>query len=377
MKIGIDARGANLYRGTGIGTYTENVIREILNIDDKNSYTLYWYGEGYKEFLKDNCKITMASRGNHGFFENMYFPYNIEKNNIEVYHIPQNGIGFSGNLSCLKIATIHDLIPYIMPETVGKGYLMKFLKSMPVILEECDALITVSEYSKKDILKFFPIDPNKIYVTPLAANDNYRILDKTYCKNYLYKNYKIKDNFILYIGGFSARKNVSSLIKAFSKISSAVNSNTKLVIVGASKDSIEALKKLCSSLNISEEVIFTGYVKEEDLPIFYNSCEIFVYPSIYEGFGLPPLEAMSCGAPVISSNTTSIPEVVKDSGILVNPLKISEIEEALWKVLTDENLRNELKLSGLKNSNNFSWRNTAEKTLKVYEEVFNEQNRQV
>lgn len=370
MKIGIDARGINLYRGTGIGTYTENVVKELLNIDKKNSYTLYWYGTGYEAFKKNNCKINLISKGHHDFFESAYLPYNTVKNNLDIYHIPQNGIGLSKDLSCLKISTIHDLIPYIMPETVGKGYLLKFLKSIPAIVEKSDAIITVSEYSKKDLLKFFPINPDKIYVTPLAANKNYKLMNKEYCCGYLLNNYSIKNKFILYIGGFSPRKNVKALIYAFSKIKNSFLKPINLVIVGSIKDDLINLKVLCNRLRISKDVIFTGYVKEAELPIFYNACEVFAYPSLYEGFGLPPLEAMSCGAPVITSNISSIPEVVKDNGILINPFKSSEIETALWKVLNDETLRNDLIVKGIKNSADFSWRKTAEKTLAVYDDIY-------
>lgn len=370
MKIGIDARGINLYKGTGIGTYTDNLVRELLNIDSRNSYTLYWYGKGYEIFKRDNCKINLISKGHHDFFERGYLPYNTVKNNIDIYHIPQNGIGLSENLSCIKIATIHDLIPYVMPETVGKGYLLKFLKAIPVVVEKSDAIITVSEYSKKDLLKFFPINPDKIYVTPLAANKNYKLMNKAYCNSYLLNNYNIKNKFILYIGGFSPRKNVKALIYAFSKIKKSFSKPVSLVIVGSNKDDLNILKMLCDRLRISKDVVFTGYVKEAELPFFYNACEVFAYPSLYEGFGLPPLEAMSCGAPVITSNISSIPEVVKDNGILIDPFKSSEIENALWKVLSNDTLRNDLIIKGIKNSAAFSWRKTAEKTLSVYNDVY-------
>jgi len=370
MKIGIDARGINLYKGTGIGTYTENLVRELLNIDKKNSYTLYWYGTGYEFFKRNNCKINLISKGHHDFFESGYLPYNTVKSNIDIYHIPQNGIGLSENLSCIKIATIHDLIPYVMPETVGKGYLLKFLKTIPIVVEKSDAIITVSEYSKKDLLKFFPINPDKIYVTPLAANKNYKLMNKAYCSSYLLNNYNIKNKFILYIGGFSPRKNVKALIYAFSKIKKSLSKPVNLVIVGSNKDDLNILKILCDRLRISKDVVFTGYVKETELPIFYNVCEVFAYPSLYEGFGLPPLEAMSCGAPVITSNISSIPEVVKDNGILIDPFKSSEIENALWKVLSDEALKNDLSVKGIKNSAAFSWRKTAEKTLNVYNDIY-------
>jgi len=177
MRIAIDARGINLYNGTGIGTYTENVLKNLINIDTTNNYHIFWSGNNYESIKKDNCKIVMTSKKHQRFFENHYFPESISKENIDIYHMPQNGIGFSEEISCKKIITIHDLIPYIMPETVGRGYLLKFLKEMPLIIGNSDGIITVSEFSKRDILKFFPIDESKIYVTPLAADKKYVKID--------------------------------------------------------------------------------------------------------------------------------------------------------------------------------------------------------
>lgn len=370
MRIAIDARGINFYNGTGIGTYTENVLKNLINIDKINNYHIFWSGSNYESIKRENCKIVMTSKKHQRFFEDHYFPTNLSNEQIDIYHMPQNGIGFSQEVSCKKIITLHDLIPYVMPETVGKGYLLKFLKEMPIIIEGSDGIITVSEFSKRDILKFFPIDEKKIFVTPLAADKKYTPLDKGFCKNFLKVEYNLEDPFILYLGGFSERKNVASAIIAFSKIYKDLDKKYNLVIVGGYKDSSQRLLKLTDELNISSHVIFTGFVPEEHLPIFYNCCDTFIYPSFYEGFGLPPLEAMNCGAPVIASNLTSIPEVVGDGGILINPYDISEISSAMGNLLSSEKLKSELSYKGLKRAKEFSWQNTAQNTLKVYESVY-------
>jgi glycosyltransferase involved in cell wall biosynthesis len=371
MRIALDARGINFYSGTGIGTYTENVLKNLIDIDNVNNYHIFWSGNNYESVKKENCKIVMTSKRHQRFFEDHYFPENIARESIDIYHMPQNGIGFSEEISCKKIVTIHDLIPYIMPETVGKGYLLKFLKEMPIIIGGSDGIITVSEYSKRDILKFFPIDESKIFVTPLAADKKYTPIDKSYCKTFLKDVYNLENPFILYLGGFSERKNVASLLKAFSKVYKDLDKKYNLVIVGGYKDASQYLVKLTNELKINSHVIFTGFVPEEHLPVFYNGCDTFVYPSLYEGFGLPPLEAMNCGAPVIASNLTSIPEVVGDGGILINPYDISEISSAIGNVLSNEKLRSELSSKGLKRASEFSWQNTAQNTLKVYESVYN------
>ncbi|MBU3159377.1 glycosyltransferase family 4 protein [Clostridium frigoris] len=371
MKIAIDARGVNLYNGTGIGTYTENVLKNLINIDSVNNYHVFWSGSNFESIKKENCKVIMTSKKHQRFFEDYYFPENISKENIDIYHMPQNGIGLSPEISCKKIVTIHDLIPYVMPETVGRGYLLKFLKEMPIIIGNSDGIITVSEFSKRDILKYFPIDESKIFVTPLAADSKYTPLDKLHCKNFLAKSYNLANPFILYLGGFSERKNVASAITAFSKVYKDLGENYNLVIVGDYKDSSQKLVKLTNELNMQSHVIFAGFIPEDHLPLFYNSCEALIYPSFYEGFGLPPLEAMNCGTPVIASNLTSIPEVVGDAGILINPYDIKDISLAIGNLLSSEKLRSELSSKALLRAKQFSWENTAGLTLKVYESIYN------
>lgn len=370
MRIAIDARGINWYRGTGIGTYTDKILKYLLKMDSESYYHIYWSGDNYEEFQTRNTQIIMASKKHHRFFEQNFFPVNSKISDIDIFHIPQNGIGLCENLDCKKIATIHDLIPYIMPETVGRGYLLKFLKDVPKVIELCDSLITVSEWSKQDILKFFPIDKDKIFVTPLAADDKYKPLDKVKCKDFLSKEYTINNPFILYIGGFSPRKNVKALITAFSKIYKKLDTDYNLVIVGATRDQAQYLSEFSNNLELASKIIFTGFVPEDHLPILYNGCDAFVYPSLYEGFGLPPLEAMNCGTPVITSNLTSIPEVVGDAGMLINPYNETELQDAIVKMLGDENLRNEFIRKGLIRAKEFSWKATAEKTLEVYKKVY-------
>lgn len=370
MRIAIDARGATWYHGTGIGTYTENILSNLIKIDKHNQYLIYWSGKDYDRFEQKNSKIIMTSRKYQRFFQQHYFPENLSSEKVDLYHIPQNGIGLNPEINCSKVVTIHDLIPYIMPETVGRGYLNKFIKEMPQVLHNSDGILTVSEYSKKDILKFFPIDESKIYVTHLAANNKFKPMDKEKCKNKIKETYNIYDDFILYMGGFSDRKNVDSLIKAFAKVYKNIDKKYKLVILGSYRDSSQKLLKLVESLNMKNNIIFAGFIPENDVPLFYNCCSVFVYPSYYEGFGLPPLEAMSCGAPVITSNTTSIPEVVGNAGILINPHVLEEITDAIASMLTDESLRNKYSKLGIDRSKNFTWKKSAEETLKAYKNIY-------
>ena len=303
-------------------------------------------------------------------------PNYIEENNIDMHHIPQNGIGLNELYTSPIVVTIHDLIPYILPETVGRGYLERFLRDMPLIVRDSKVILTVSEYSKRDIIKFFPfVNEEKIFVTPLAANKSYKPLNKTNCIEYIKNKYSIDSPFILYIGGFSTRKNVKELIIAFNKIQKSLKKNYKLVLCGSIRDEGIKLQELCKELLMDDKIIFTGFVPDDELPLFYNAAEVFIYPSSYEGFGLPPLEAMSCATPVITSNLTSIPEVTKDCAILINPFDKDELASSILTLLNSESLLQEYSEKGYNNSLNFTWENTAIATLKAYEHVFENTNK--
>lgn len=372
MNIGIDARSINLYSGSGIGTYSENLILNLIN-NNEDHFNLIWTGKENKNYIKKNTSLTCISGRYGSFYENYFIPNLMNTKDFDLYHLPQNGLGFPQNSNIKKIiVTIHDLIPYTMPETVGKGYLAKFLKEIPYIIDSVSGILTVSQYSKKDILRFFPNFPDsKIFVTPLAANNNFKPLQKNICKEKIKNLYNINDPFILYLGGFSARKNVKTLILSFKKILKDLKKPYKLLLGGSIKDEGEALKKFCISLGLEKDVIFTGFIEDSLLPIFYNASDVFVYPSYYEGFGLPLLEAMSCGTPVITSNLTSIPEVTEDTALLINPSNENDLCNALIKVLNDDNFKENLSKMGLKRSLDFSWKKTAQLTYKAYREIIN------
>jgi glycosyltransferase involved in cell wall biosynthesis len=370
MKIAIDARSSTLHQGTGIGTYTNNLISELLSLNSKDEFTLFCTGKFNENFNKKNSNIVFSSGRHGGFYEKYYIPNTLNEIHTDLYHIPQNGIGFDFDTKIPTIVTIHDLIPYIMPETVGKGYLERFLRDMPNIISNSSGILTVSEYSKKDILKFFSFYPEeKIFVTPLAANTNFKPLDKNNCKLYVQNTYGVKDPYILYIGGFSLRKNVLGIIKAFSKVYKDLNKPYKLLLGGPIRDEGEKLLTFVKENNLEDKIVFCGYLEDDILPILYSGCDAFVYPSFYEGFGLPPLEAMSCRAPVITSSLTSIPEVTGDSAILINPNNITELEKALVTLLNDENLKAILSEKGYMRSLEFTWRKTAKNTAKAYEQL--------
>ena len=371
MKIGIDGRAAKWYRGTGIGTYTYQLITNLSKYDSSNQY-LTFLPKNSNLKLGDNFSIKYTSdSSNNSFWDNVKVPNLLNDFNMELYHVPQNGVGLSDNVNCPKTITLHDIIQLKMPETVSDRYLKIFNEEIPKILDICDGIITVSEFSKLDIASEFNFPIEKIFVTPLAAEDIYKPINRSYCKNIIKDKYHIDNNFILYVGGYSPRKNIIGIMEAFSLLNKNLKKDLKIVITGRKGLSYERYRDRAIQLGISDYVIFTDFIPLEDLPLFYNASEFLIYPSFYEGFGLPPLEAMACGTPVIASNVTSVPEVCKNSAILVNPNDVDELSYSIERVLTDSFLKLTMIERGLNTSNKYSWKNTALDTIKAYKNIIN------
>ena len=207
MHICIDTRGAKLYAGTGIGTYTARLMENLISIDDRNTYSFFWPNDGYEFLLgRNNINLTLFGEKNKKFWDGVFMPAQVKRNNYDVFHLPQNGLGLPKDKFCPYIATIHDLIPYVMPDTCGKSYLERFTDEMPYIIEHCDKIITVSEYSKQDIIKYFGTSPEKIEVIYLAADSRFKMMEKEKAWSFLRKEYSYSNDFILYLGGFSPRE---------------------------------------------------------------------------------------------------------------------------------------------------------------------------
>lgn len=366
MKIGIDGRAASWYRGTGIGTYTYQLLKNLELVDPSNEYHLFWPGDDY-DFLQRGPMIKVEEIGPKKdlFWEEIHIPARLSEEGVEIYHVPQNGIGLPKRKESKYVVTIHDLIPYTMPETVGKGYLRIFLHQMPQIIENADLIITVSEYSKRDILRYFNLPPEKVVVTHLAPEDFYRPLP-SHEVNPVLEKYHLRSGYILYVGGFSQRKNVQMILRAFARIKDQIPETVRIVLAGSQGRSTAELQALARRKGIEDRVDFPGFIPVDEMASIYNGAKLFIYPSYYEGFGLPPLEAMACGIPVITSNTTSIPEVVGEGARTVSPDDDLQMAEEMLELLTREEAWLELRQKGFQRVAQFDWRKTAAQTLQAY-----------
>lgn len=369
MTVGIDARGAIWYRGTGIGTYTFQLVWHLKNRKDANNFRLFWPGEEFYGLDINNQEEFQRIETSDNYWEEYYLPRQLERENIKIYHVPQNGIGLPRIKKCLQVVTIHDLIPYIYPETVGKGYLKTFLQEMPRIMEQTDRIITVSKWSKKDIERIFGFPGERIEVIYEAPEPIYRPLNREAASRFLAENYGIDQDYLLYVGGFSTRKNIKTLLMAFAKIQGELPERLMLVLPGKRQKEQDYLNALINAFGLQDQVIFPGFVPVAHLPCFYRCARLFVYPSLYEGFGLPPLEAMACGTPVIAARSSSVPEVVGQSTLLFNPLDTLELAEKIFWVLSQPELADNLSRKGLSRAKNFSWAKTAAETAMFYQKM--------
>ncbi len=274
------------------------------------------------------------------------------------------------NKDVKKILTVHDLIPIIFSKNLPLLYKL-WGPSLKLIKNRTDHIITDSKNSKNDCIKYLGIPEDKIDVIYLGPDKRFRPLkNKDTIREYLKNKYDIDMPFILYVGTVELRKNIQLLIKSFYKLLNK-GLKIKLVLIGNLGHGFKEISETINDLGISKEVIFLGYVPMDDLIKFYNATELFVFPSFYEGFGLPPLEAMACGCPVITSNTSSLPEVVGDAGIMVDPYDIEDLSDKMYQIMTDEGFREYLGDECYNRSKKFSWDETARETWKIYETVLN------
>jgi glycosyltransferase involved in cell wall biosynthesis len=357
MKIGIDTQSMVGFK-TGIGYYTKNLVQSLLKEKDFDFYT-------YKDESLKNLNTLQRIR-----WENFSLVNLARKDKIDLLHIP----GFAGPLLKAKykrVTTVHDLIGLIYPSNLGPISRFYWQKWLPLCIRNSDAIIADSENTRRDIINLLNIKGEKITVIPLAADNTFSKLSDTHYLNEIAKKYSLPADFILTVGTIEPRKNIPLLIESFASYIQENNNNLKLLIVGKQDWGFPEVQKTIYKLRINDRVRFTGYVEDTELSAFYNLAKAFVYPSLYEGFGLPVLEALSCGVPVICSNISSLPEIVADAAILISPYNASEIKNAIKRMNENSYLRQEFSERGIQQAKKFSWERTIQQIREVYKKFCN------
>jgi len=374
MTIGVDIRVLARGARTGVEEYTINLLSHLLPLEPKINYRFFYNAYqkaklNYPWLSLPNGELKDFRIPNRLFFiSSRYFNQpKIDKllKGVDVYFNPHFFIA-SLSPGCKKIITFHDLsfehCPYFF--SWRKRTWQRFLMNAQREAQQADKIIAVSQSTKDDLVNLYGIAPQKIKVVYSGVGEQFKAQS---AKRKIIKNrYNLPDEFILYFGTIEPRKNLVGLIKAFELLRG--KHKIKLVIAGARGWLYQDILQAAQESKYSQDIIFTGFIEEADKPALYNLAQLFVYPSFFEGFGFPPLEAMACGLPTVVSHASSLPEVVGQGALMVDPYNIDELAWAMETALTDKDLREHLAKKGISRAKKFSWSKCARETLKIITE---------
>lgn len=385
MKIAFDGQTLLEKEKTGIGYYTEGLVEHIIeqNAEDQFYINVFSFKQNrikekiLEKYQKKNTKIQICK----------WFPLRLYKMIWNIIPIPY-WLFFKKKMDLThffnfyippfvkgkRVCTIHDMTIKAYPKTVRIENRIMMMLNLKKTCKRADRIITSSEFSKKEIVKYMDVNPDKISVLYSGVNlDLYKP-----CKNLekikkVRDKYSIPDKYYLYLGTLEPRKNIERLIMGYGILKSKKEKKIpKLVIAGKKGWMYEDIFKLVKEKELLDDIIFTGYVTQAEAPILMSGAVAFVFPSLYEGFGMPPLEAMACGTPVITSNCASLPEVVGNDGILVDPYSVEEISNALEEIYIDSEKAKKMSIMGIERAKKFSWDILSEKLYEIYEQTIKE-----
>jgi glycosyltransferase involved in cell wall biosynthesis len=365
MKIGIDAHAIGS-GSAGNETYYEQLLKNLAAVQTNGSRYVVYYthvGAAARVPASDNFRLKRLWPATPFWRIPIGFPLEFRREKLDVFHAQYIIPPFC---TCKTVTTIHDIAYEHYPEFFSNFEVLRAKMLIRRSAQRTDHIITVSNYSRNDISRTYNIDPDRITVTYEGAGLDFFPRDKGECSEQLERDYGIKAPFLLYVGRLQERKNLRRLLSAYAKVKKK-GADEKLVLVGKKDWMSGNIQEHIKSLELEDSVIFKGYVPSADLPVFYNAAEAFVYPSIFEGFGLPVIEAMACGTAVLTSYGSSLQEVAGDAALLVDPMSEESIAQGLGELLDDRSLRLRLGRAGLVRSATFSFKRTAEQTVAVYE----------
>jgi glycosyltransferase involved in cell wall biosynthesis len=389
MRIGIDATGIwGIKEGlqTGITSYTIHIIKNLIQQNTKNKYFIYCRNEipHYLDTLSPSVFFRVLKSRNRKLLQQIKLPITVLLDRLDLLFCPFNSAPVL--CPCRSVVTIHDLHPYIVPERfsivhgtqnhgdklrsmVNKVYWKNILK---VSSKRADRIIAVSHATKRDIENIFYIPTEKIDVVYEGVDKEYfNVYREQKDVDYFREKYNLHGPYLLCVGTHGY-KNIEGVIGTFNIVRKNNQDSVRLVIAGHKRNLEDKIFQLVRESGLEEEIIFTGFFPEEDLKYLYQCAELFLFPSFYEGFGLPVLEAFACGTPVVTSRTGSLPEVAGEAGLLVDPNDAEQIASSVLKLLTNRCFKDKKRQEGLKQIEKFSWEEAGRKTLEIFEKVMSE-----
>jgi glycosyltransferase involved in cell wall biosynthesis len=355
MKIAIDARK---WRDYGIGTYVRNLVRHLARLDRETTYFLFCdrADESTLRDLAENFVPVVDDSAGYSLREHVSIPLKLRRLGADLLHSPHYVLP----LACptRSVVTIHDCIHLLFPQYLPNRMAWKYARFVMGHAVRKSALVfTVSEASRRDILRFYPrTDPDSVQVVPNAIDESLLTHPGEEEMDRVRERYQIRGRFVLYAGNIKPHKNLERLVGAFGLLKRrSGNEDLKLLIIGDEVNRYGPLRRAVEAEGVRQDVRFFGFVPDRTLAALYRLASVFAFPSLYEGFGLPPLEAMACGTPVVTSRISSLPEVVGDGALLVDPYRVTEIADGLQRVLEDSALCAQLVARGAERAQAFSW----------------------
>ena len=367
VRIGIDARKLHDF---GIGTYIRNLLKQLARLDRETEFVVFCRPDDREALvgLGENFRPVIETARNYSVGEQFRIPLAVRREGVTLFHAPHYVL--PPLVTCRSVVTIHDCIHLMFPQYLPNRLAYAYARtSIALAAHRATRVLTVSESSKRDILRFVDTPADKIDVIYNAYDERFAVEP---CEEDIVRvreRYQLHDEFVLYAGNVKPHKNLERLIEAFHIVRNRGLDRLKLVLIGDEISKYAALRRAVHQHQLHKYVRFLGYLPEATLAVMYRLAGVFVFPSLYEGFGLPPLEAMASGTPVITSNVSSLPEVVGDAALLIDPLNPAAIAGAMRRVLMDSELRESLREKGLKRVREFSWERSVRRVREIYGEV--------
>lgn len=374
MKIAFDIRRV---RSFGIGTYIRNVVRTLARLDRGHRYVLIGSPEAFHEMgpLPQSFELESFPHPESSARNVFEFHQIVSRYRCDVVHVPHL-FWRPRYVSCPYVVTVHDLLTFLQPRQEGsplRRMVQDYLTRR--VLRKASRICAVSDFTKHDVMRVFGVPESRIEVTYNAIDERFRLGHASEAdRAVIAERYQVNYPFLLYAGNIKPHKNIGRIIEAFSLLKTELKKDGKfadlrLIIIGDELSQHPDLRRTVIKSGVQNDVRFLGFVPIEVLRTFYDTAKIFVFPSLYEGFGLPPLEAMAHGTPVVCSNVSSLPEVVGNAAVLVNPENVFDIMRALHRVLIDQPLRERLKQRSYEQAARFSWEASVSRLIEIYEEV--------
>lgn len=368
MRIGIDARMA-YYSKAGIGRYVINLVKALRELNPPEEFLVFQSRKDKKPLVTPPFKVYHLWTPSHHRLEQITLPMELWPHKINLLHSPDFIPPF--HFRGFSVITVHDLAFLIYPQILTKESI-RYYSQIEEAVERADHIIAVSEWTKKDLVERLGAPETKITVVYEAAEEIYRPIDPQEARCKVQELFGLDQRFILFVSTIEPRKNVPTLLKAFKIVRERCREEVKLVLVGGKGWLSENVFEMVDKLNLRRDVVFLGFVPTEKLLYLYNAASLLAHPALYEGFGLPILEAMACGLPVVASNVSSIPEVTGSAAMLVDPEDEEALAAAIRRILKEPEFAQALKEKGLRRASLFSWKKTAAQTLEVYRKVLKE-----